>query len=643
MGVDIEMPAGAWDCELEAPVAGIGRNNDVLGQFLAQYDINEAFYRASVMGAFAGLDLNGDGLLQSDEYLAQQFADGQTYEQALLGHTVFSPGSERENTRLTAELNVEIGDGLLQLLGMSTEDNTFNWNDGDSTGSLAAFSVNMMTMLTSVGGNVMSMLVPIEIDESYAEVRWISPDQEQLRYTLSASYYDYSLQQQVYNNGGAFFYDLVIEDATHANFGEPVNPNTGITISEVATNTGLSFGVNYDLTDRTTFSLEARYQTDEVCGVDEGGANIKACQETTSFLPRVAVNTTFSNQLSGYAQISLGNNPAGVNIAYQDPGNVESLLVASGQIVNPDTGFTYDGTDGLHFPTVDYDASTFPTFEEEELTNFEVGAKGSFADRRGSYTAAAYFMIYKNIIGAENLNWTDTTEEDLTATPPVIGGWNESNWTAFTGERTWLNQGDGEMYGVELTADYVLSDTWQVGGYLTLSSAKYTDFCSIQAPGYRDAPGGAGGGGANIIPILTPAADGVLSSCGVVDGNWIPKQTPFTANVNVSANLPNDLFGLRTSLRADVRHKGAYYEDHLNTLERSAVTTVNVSANLRSDDWTVRLYVDNVTDQRQPSRVSTGNDYITGPDPSVAPSGIPTWSIVGARPREMGLQLQYSF
>jgi|SaaInl5LU_22_DNA_1037371.scaffolds.fasta_scaffold09452_1 iron complex outermembrane recepter protein len=632
MGTDTEMPSGAWNCDLDIPNGHVPRNHDVLGQFTDVYNANVALYETAVGMAFATLDTDGSTTLSVDEYLAQRLPDGSTFLQALEAQT-FAPGNENTKDRIQGELNFEIGDSLLQFLGMHTEDSSFRWNQNQSSDTHAVFAVNMMG-IAALNANVMNMLVPIDIEEKYAEVRWISPETERLRYTLSGSYYDYSLQQQVYNNGGALVYGQVYEGTGDPLVdGQPVFANPGITISEVATNIGASFGLQYDLTDRTTLSLEGRYQVDEVCGVDENGANVEFCQETKAFLPRLSVNTTISDSMSVYGQVSIGNNPAGVNIAYQDPGNIEALLVASGQIVSPYDGFTYDGSDGIHFAAVDYDADTFPEFKEETLTNFEVGAKGSFADRRGSYTAAVYFMIYEDIIGAENLNWDDDTTD----------GWNEDLWTDFTGERTWINQGDGEMYGIELTADYALDDIWTVGGYVTLSSAKYTDYCSIQAPEYRDAPGGAAGGGSNTLPILTPAADGVLSSCGVVDGNWIPRQTPFTANFNVSATLPNDLFGMRTSLRADVRHKGSYFEDHLNLLEREPVTLVNLSANMRSDNWTLRFYVDNLTDNQEPSRVSLGNYYANDVNPTVATSQVGSWSIVPTRPREVGFSVGYNF
>jgi len=662
MGVTIELPSSNWSCNDTIREGDIERNADVLGQFLGQYDAHRADYEAAVIAAsgmamsFAAWDTDGNGELSSSEYLAQTFADGQTYEQALLGQTIDpnQNGTDREVTRIQGELNFEIGDGLLQLLAMVSEDNTVNWNENDRNGAVAAFSVNMMTMQTAVSPNIMSMLVPIDIEETYAEVRWVSSDENRLRYTLSGSYYDYDLQQQVFNNGGTWWYDERYEGGPNA--GELVNPGWGITISEDAVNYGASFGLQYDLSDRTTLSVEGRYQSDEVCGRDARGADIPFCQETDAFVPRISLNTTFNESLSGYVQVALGNNPAGVNIAYQDPGNIQALLVASGQTPVPDladdgvtvpvnAGVLYDGQGGNPQPTVSYDASTWPEFEEEELLNIEFGLKGSFADGRGAFTAALYFMEYTDMIGAENLDWDDTTDTivaDPLADPPVagvIGGWNEGSWTTFNGERTWINQGSGEMFGLEADVNFAVNETWTVGGYVTLTSAKYTDFCSIQAPWYLDGPPGPGT--STVVPILTPDADGVLSDCGVVDGNWMPKQSPLSANLNISAS---DIFNVEgLSIRASVRHKGEYYEDHMNLIERDPVTTVNLSANYRNDNWTFRAYIDNLTDVRDPVRIFPSNNYYTGANPAIAPVAIPGWGMVPRMPREIGMQLQYSF
>jgi iron complex outermembrane receptor protein len=635
MGADVQQHSSEWDCDPSVPAGGIPRNHNALGQFLGQYDDNRTFYEETVsrnnMGmGFGALDTNGDGMLQSSEYLAQVLpGNGGTFEQALIAQTISNPTQATLRDRFQGEINFEIGDGLLQVMGMVVDETLDRWFEADNGDSLGSFGINMMTMQASLNANIMSMMVHNDISEKYAEVRWISPADKRLRYTLSGSWYEFDLQGQVFNAGGALVEGLIAPN------GNPVNPLSGISNSEVATNIGLAFGLQYDFTDKTTFSLEGRFQEDENCGTaafDTGSETF--CETTEAFLPRIALSYAFTDNHQGYVQYSIGNNPAGVNIAYQDPGNIQALQVATGQIVNPADGFTYDGTDGIHFPTVTYDETTFTSFDEETLYNFEIGSKGSYAGGNGSYAAAVYYMIYEDMIGAENLNWNDTD----------VNGWNETNWTIFTGERTWINGGDGEFYGLELTTDYAFNDVWRAGGYLVLQSSTYKDFCSIQAPEYRDAPGGAGGGGNSIIPILSPEnGDAVPSACGVVDGNDVPRNSPVTASLNVNATLPNEVGGLTTSFRADLRYANSYYLDHMNLLEMPAVTTLNLSAVMRNDHWNLRLFVNNVTDEDQPANVSGGNFYNANPDPSLAAISAGSWVVVQRRPREIGLTASFNF
>ena len=619
----IELPSGAWDCDPSVPEAGVPRNHDVLGQFLSQYDDNIGFYTAAAIGA----DANMDGVVSSDEYLAQTLADGKTYEQALLNDTVDNPISDVVRNRLQGELNFDVGDNLLQVMGMYVDETSNAWRDLGSD-TLAVFSISMRTMLASVNGNVGSRGQDSDTGEKYAEVRWISPVENRLRYTLAGSWYDYSLNNAIFNDLGATVYGLTLPDGT------PVDPDQVPLISEVASNIGVSISAQYDLTDRTTLSFEGRYQVDELCGIDLNGANIEVCQDTKAFLPRFAINTALSDNHSVYGQFSIGNNPAGVNTALADPGTVLALQVASGQIASPNDGFIYDGSDGVHFSTVSYDADTFAHFEEEKLYNFEIGGKGTYADGRGSYAGAVYYMKRTDMLERERIDWNDTNPN----------GWNEDNWTTNTRDLIWLNNGDAEYYGIEFETNYAVNDIWTVGGYLTLSSAKYTDLCSFDAPQYRDAPGGAAGGGNFLLPILSQDnGDDVLADCGVVDGNTLPRQSDVTGNLNIRASLPNQVFGLRTSFRADVRYTGPYYTDTMNLFERKAVATLNLSANMRNENWGLRFYINNVTDNDEPRQVGTGTFYTNNVNPTVVPLQQGGFSITPARPREIGVQVDYNF
>ena len=613
MGARIQLPNGVWDCDVFG--SPLERNHDVLGHFTSQYNANIAAYTAAAPMA----DANMDGTVQLNEFLGQTLGDGQTYEQALIGQTV-TPFAITKRDRFQGELNFEVGDNLLTFLGMYVDEFYQRWNDSDGSGSLPVFAVNMMTMMTSLNMNVGSMSDPTDITEEYAEVRWASSAEERLRYTLSASYYSYDFQTDVYFNYGALDKGLTLPN------GSPVSPQRNLIISKSTQNVEASFGLQYDLTDATTLSFEGRYQSDENCGADitEG---LEACTTTKSFAPRVAINSQLSEDLSVYGQVSQGTNPAGIVITMANPEYVQAIQIASGQIASPFDGFTYDGSDGVHFATVGYDASALLDYDEEVLTNFEIGAKGNYADGRGNYTAALYYTLWEDRIVATNLNWDDTNPN----------GWNEGNYTNATGNRTFLNAGDAETYGIELSTNFAVNDIWSVGGNLTLSEGKFTDFCTPFGPDYTDSNGN------NLMPILTPRANGVEFNCSVVDGNTIPRVSKIKGAFNVNASLPNDFLGMQTTLRADVRHTGKHFTDDFNLIERAAVTTLNLSANMRNDNWTLRFFVNNVTDNDEPLNLGFGNYYTDNANPSIVPGQAPGWTVTPRRPREFGITAIYDF
>ena len=632
MGARIQLPSGEWDCDINSdPLA---RNHDVIGQFVAQYDANRAAYEASFMGGFAALDTNGDGQLSSDEYLAQTGPDGSTYEQALLGQTV-QPFAKTERDRIQGELNFEIVDSLLTFMFMDNTEFYQRWNDSDGTDSLGVFAMGILGM------NVGSMSDPTDIDETYIEARWASPADERFRYTLSASNYEFDFLTNVYFNYGALAYGLTLPN------GNPVNPNRNLIISNSTSNTGVAFGLDYDINDEITVSFEGRYQSDENCGQDVVNS-LNDCVTTDSFAPRISINKAIGDNGSIYAQLSQGTNPAGINITYSNPNYIEALLIASGQIPVPATdstgtplpnaGIIYDGSDGLHFPAAGYDAATYASYDEEVLTNFEIGYKGSFADDRGVITAAIYYMDWEDLVSARNLDWNDDSVADpLTG---YLGGWNVDEWNDNDGNRTFLNSGDGEFYGLEFAGSYAVNDLWTVGGNVALTSSTFSSYCTPNGPNYTTTGTPPF---TTILPILTPDNDGVAAPCSVVDGNDVPRTSKVKGALDVTAFLPNDVFGLETSFRADLRYTGAYYTDDLNLIERAPVTTLNLSAIMRGENLNLRFFLNNVTDNDEPLNLGFGNFYTDNANPTLNPAAAAGWTITPRRPREFGVQLGYNF
>ena len=618
MGARTELPAGAWDCDITTDP--IDRNHDVYGQFVDTYD----------PANYGGMSI--------DAYLAQIGAGGATYEQILLGQTI-DPFAKTERDRYQGEINFEVGDSLLTFLGMQNTEFYQRWIDSDGNGTVAVFN---MGNILGMGSNIGSMADPTDIEETYLEVRWASPETERLRYTLSASHYEYDFLTNVYFNYGALAYGLELPN------GDPVDPARNLIISNSTNNDGVAFGLNYDFTDRTTLSVEGRYQTDENCGADEVN-NLNACTTTNSFAPRIALNTALTEDSSVYVQYSQGTNPAGINIAYANPGFVQALQIANGSIavpaVGPDgvtpttnAGTIYDGTDGTHFPVASYDASLYESYDEEVLTNIEFGYKGTFMDRRGSINAAIYYMDWKDLVAAGNIAWGDAS----TVASDGYDGWNvDGLWDAFDGTRTFSNKGDAEFYGIEVASSFAMDDIWTVDGNVSLTSSRYADYCSVSGPDYTTI---AAPPFTPALDILTPAADGVEADCAIADGKNIPRTSKVKGSLSLTASLPNEIFGMQTTLRGDLRHTGKSYLDDFNLIEVEAVTTMNLSANMRSDDGlSLRFFINNVTDEDYPLNIGTGNFYTQNANPSIAPAAAASWNVVPRRPREVGLSIGYEF
>lgn len=621
----IELPGGAWDCDVYA--TPLTRNHDALGQFTAGYANNIAAYTAAAPGA----DSNNDGVVSLEEYLAQTTPEGATFEQALLGVTMQSRvTTDRE--RVQGQLNVEVGDTghLLQILGMSSEETFDRWFDSDRTDAFPVFFMNNIFMGATRAIRA-GTAAGKPHKEQYAEARWVSPAEERLRYTLSASYYAYDFQTSVHTNWGAVEYDLRLPD------GSQMDPARTVLIAQDMTNIGAAFGVQYDLTDRTTFSIEGRYQNDENCGEDELiGATL--CQEANSFAPRIAIATAINENHNLYAQISQGTNPGGVNLAYIDPATIEVLQIAGGEIPVPNVpgavnaGVIYNGQNGNPDPVVDYDADAWKTYDEEVLTNFEIGAKGVYADGRGSYEVALYYMDWNDILDRQYLNWEDDS----------VGGWNEGSWNSLVESHTYLNEGDGIITGLEFSTNFNINDIWTVGGNFTWLDATYDDYCAPQGTEYftsNTAPL------TNVLPVLTRDADDVLVACSVVDGNQLPRVADFNALLRVEALLPFEVLSFSTNLFAEAVHEGANYEDSLNLIERKGVTTLNLAANMYNDDLglTLRFFVNNLTDEDDPRQLSTNNFMVDNADPTIRPTQTLAWEITPRRPREYGLTAIYHF
>ena len=514
-----------------------------------------------------------------------QYYAAQTY-------SVLDPSSRVERNRIQAQLNFSTDNGsTLELLTFYSEDDLRRWYDSDTSDADPVVSFSMgMAMVAGVS----SMANPNTIEENYVEARWLSPGDARLRWLVGASVYDYASLTNVWSQYAGVV--LGLED--EANGGNPFVPN--LVLSDKSTNTGIYANVTYDLTDSTTVSFEGRFQRDDVTNVDNiTGHSFN--NSTDSFQPRIGLNHNLSDQVSIYGQISSGTNPAGVNLPFVEQLRIDSLAVA--------------GAAGA----VAFDETTFLTFDEEELTNFEVGVKANVLENRLQLAAAMYVMEWDKMIQPFTLSWD--------------GAWNDgSNGPVFNGPfvmaRTFINTGTGDLSGIEVEANWRMTDNWSLRAAATLASLEYDQFCD---------PLGVQNLG---LPATDTPATGAPTACVEVGGNRLieqPEQTLVLSPTYRSGTLGNTDWSWLA--RLDMRYQGDEFVDATNIMGLPATAIFNGSFALRNANWTIRLYGNNLTDDDTPRRIDFSNDN------AIAPTGPGrrNFRIRPRIPREVGAQLSYQF
>lgn len=537
------------------------------GQIAAQYD-REAF-----------LIENGE---TDGDILA--LAAGQSIPDSDIGSF-----SERDRASVNFSYFTD-NDSTLQVLAFhSDEEYVSSTDDGfnaDEAINIIDEGTDPATYTVAVSGMDVTQLAirsdPTDITESYLEARWVSPEDEKLRYVVGASYYDYDFYSEIYQGG----YGAVLAGQTDVDLYDSLAvlpAGTSISdprqvFSEQATNMGLFFNLTYDFTYNLTATLEGRYQSDDVSGTNEE-TGISDSIKTSAFLPRLSVNYAATDNVSLYGQVSKGNNPAGVNTELLDGDAANSEL------------FLY---------------------EEETLINYEIGAKGTAANDRFKYSVALFQMDWSDQAQSVNLETT--------------GG-------GGTDARAILNEGDLDITGVEFESDYLIGGNWSLRSTLTLLDATYSDYCSSEVFG----------NGLGVIAGLDEELStdsGRVYDCYDVSGLDIVQQPSLTASLSPTFGMDIGNRGMFLDVRADLIHEGSEYLDAANVAELSAVTTMNFSVNLGGDNWNAALYVNNVTDEDRPVHVESADDRSIA---TLDPDPVSNFLITPRDPRTVGLRASYQF
>ncbi len=547
---------GAFDCDVSAPPTGIPTNIDVTAGHTDP----------------AAIDL------------------ASTY-------SIVDPSVVNERDRLQGEFNFAFDNGDLQVLTLYSEEYYNRQADGDrSNAPLNIAVVNGVAMVAMGPMTVNHMADPTDIEEKMVEVRWLSPGDNRLRWTAGGSVYDYDFLTLVWSQYAGILQGRREELA--------IQPN--VIISEMSQNRAVFANVTYDISERTTVSLEGRYQSEDMTNVnqvtDEAFTNT-----TTSFIPRLAVNHAFDNGVTAYAQFATGINPAGVIPAARSP----RIVAAHEQV--------YD------LGLVEWELESILFYEQEEITNFEVGIKAGLADNRVQLAAAVYQMDWEHYNQAFTVNFNVDTlsAQQGVQSPGFLPGLTPGDYMI----RAQLDLGSANVHGLEAEATWVVNDNWDVRGSATWQSTEYETFCS---PGAVQDIG--------LTPTNTVGdGSGVLFNCVSAIGNEFTRQPDFAYNVSATYRAPLANTDWNLVARLDWRSIGEQWLDNANYMALPETQTLNASINFRNEPWDFRLYGRNLTNDDTPRIVQEGTDYNQGG------MGASNFQVLPRDPREVGLGLTYRF
>ena len=216
-------------------------------------------------------------------------------------------------------------------------------------------------------------------------------------------------------------------------------------------------------------------------------------------------------------------------------------------------------------------------FEQETLTNWEIGGKTGWLDNSLVVNGAVFFQDYEDKqVGVTQFN--PRTQSDFGAIE---------------------NAGEAEVWGVELSVQWQPGDRWLLGVGYTWLDAEYTEFESITGSANEVARAQmAGNGGClEIIPSATPNTDDVRDRCRVDRAGNKVEDIPehaFVGNVKYTAPLGGTGLEWLTELSAIFTDERWVEENNVQLLDSYWVFDFRLG--LVSDSWDVLFYVDNLTD-----------------------------------------------
>jgi outer membrane receptor protein involved in Fe transport len=243
------------------------------------------------------------------------------------------------------------------------------------------------------------------------------------------------------------------------------------------------------------------------------------------------------------------------------------------------------------------------------LTNYEIGLKSQFADRRVLFDVTGFYIDWSDIQVASVVN----------------------------GISGLVNAGKASSKGIELSTGFLVTDAFSLG-----LNAAYTDSRLDEDYPLISIPGGAGPG--TLLEITSGLAGDVLPY--VRNWSWtatgdydIQLDKCWAAHFGAALHWVGDRSNGTTTVQQ-------VFDDTTvpPTLALTAVTppldldsywSLDLNASLSNENWTLRAYAKNLTDERGYQSIGDITSAVTGATAKLNASPI--------QPRTLGIEVDYRF
>lgn len=343
---------------------------------------------------------------------------------------------------------------------------------------------------------------------------------------------------------------------------DPVNPQIVTEAPVYDTNSmALYTDVTWNLSNNLRILGGLRYSEDDQKTVQNNGP---ACQNVvtelndSSTLGRFGVQYDYSRHTNMYATYSEGIKTGGINVR----------------------------------------SGCQDTFEDEEITSYELGIKSQSNDGRLTTNLTAFFYDYTNL-----------------QTEQIVG------FNAATN-----NAPGAEVKGLEIDGTWLPDDHWDLRGSVSLLDATYSeDFINVNTglpPIFIAPPPGPG---------EPPVTEAITAN---VKGNHLNFAPEVSGNISIGYTTDPVLAGGIFKFRLDTTYRSevTLREFELDGDSNDAVTLVGMSALWlsESEKYSVRAYVDNLTDEAYYTWMGASNQL---------GFRFTTWNT----PRQYGVEFKASF